>query len=508
MIILSLLNRDPAVLRRAIVAAPQKAGAVEVRLDALRGVDLPMLQVMFEGAPRPLIATCRPAGQGGLYRGSERRRAEILWSAVRAGATYVDVEAGSEAAASLLAAGREHPGIGIILSFHDTRGMPRDPLALYRRLARTRGVKVVKIIGTARRVEDNLKVHDLLSRAHRGAVPLISFCMGPEGVPSRILALEWGSWATYASATNGEATAPGQISLTDLVGVYRIEDIDDETRYAGIIGTPLGHTLSPAMHNAAYHAEGLNFRYLPLEVSSASELRRLAPVARALHLRGLSVTAPYKIAIMRQLDRVEPIARRVGAVNTVIFEGRRLIGFNTDASGGMSALNEALRDLKMSPGSVRAAVVGSGGTARSLAHGLAAGGAHVLIASRSQRPGRALARAVGGEYVPLARLASRSYDVLVNATPVGMAQGARRDGPQLPVPRAAVKGKLVYDVVYRPEATGLLKLARERGIATLGGMEMLVRQAAEQHVLFTGRTPPVEAMREAARQALKPPADS
>jgi 3-dehydroquinate dehydratase/shikimate dehydrogenase len=501
MIILSLMNRDPSVVRRSIVSAPQKAGAVEVRLDALRGVDVPMLQALFEGAPRPLIATCRPAAQGGLYRGGERRRAEILWASVRAGATYVDVESGSDAAASLLSAARDNPGIGLILSFHDMRGMPRDPLALYRKLARTRGVKVVKIVGTARRLDDNLKVQDLLRRAHGGAAPLISFCMGSEGVPSRILALEWGSWATYASAANGEATAPGQISLADLVGVYRIEDIDDETRYAGIIGNPLGHTLSPAMHNAAYHAEGINFRYLPLELSRPSDLRRLAPLAKALHLRGFSVTAPWKIAIMRQLDRVEPIARRVGAVNTVIFEGRRLVGFNTDASGGMSALEEAMRDLGMKPSAVTAAVVGAGGAARALAHGLASAGARVLVASRSERPGRALARAVKGEYVPLERLASRAYDVLVNATPVGMQPGG--GAPRLPVPRAAVKGRLVYDVIYRPEATGLLQLARRRGIATLGGMEMLVRQAAEQHVLFTGRTPPVEAMREAARQALR-----
>jgi 3-dehydroquinate dehydratase / shikimate dehydrogenase len=503
MIILSLMDRDPAVLRRAILTAPMKADAVEVRLDALRGVDLPMLQALFEGAPRPIVATCRPAPQGGAFRGGERKRAEILWAAVRAGAAYVDVEDGTPAAASLLALGSENPAVGVILSFHDMRGMPRQPLSLYRRMARTRGVKVVKIVGTARHIEDNLAARDLLRRAQGGPAPLICFCMGGAGVPSRILALEWGSWATYASPGDGQATAPGQVSLPELVGVYRIEDIDDETRYAGIIGTPLGHTLSPAVHNAAYRADGINFRYLPMEVTRAADLRHLAPVARALHIRGLSVTAPYKIAIMKQLDRVEPIARQVGAVNTVIFEGRRLIGFNTDASGGMAALREALKGLGLAPRSVTAAVVGSGGAARALAHGLASEGARVLIASRSPRPGRKLAREVKGEYVPPSRLAARRYDVLVNATPVGMGKDQRRGGAaRLPVPAGAVKGRLVYDVIYRPESTGLLQLARRRGIATLGGLEMLVRQAAEQHVLFTGRTPPVESMREAARQAL------
>ncbi|MGH9868318.1 MAG: shikimate dehydrogenase [Candidatus Polarisedimenticolia bacterium] len=502
MIILSLLERHPAALRRAILTAPQKAGAVEVRLDSLRRASFQVLQALFEGAPRPLIATCRRASDGGLFEGSERERVDLLWAAVRAGASYVDVEHGSQASSSLLGLGRDHPGIGIILSHHDRNRMPKDLFRLYRRMAALPGVKVVKIVGMARSLADNLLARDLLERARTHPVPLASFCMGGAGVASRIMAVEWGSWATYACMAEGQESAKGQVTLADLVGVYRIDEIDDETRLAGIIGTPLGHSLSPVVHNAAYHADGLNFRYLPLEVNRPSGLREIQAFARAMRLRGMSVTAPYKMAVMRQLDRVEPLARRVGAVNTLVFEGRRLVGFNTDATGGMAALSEALHRLHLEPAGLTAAIVGSGGAARALAHGLAAAGAKVLVASRSERPGRALARSVGGRYLPPSRLSSHSYEVLVNATPIGMAPRNGRGAPRLPVPAAAVKGRLVYEVIYQPEATSLITLARKRGIAVLGGLEMLLRQAAEQYELFTGRTAPLSAMREAARQAL------
>ena len=502
MIILSLVERDLPSLRSAILSAPQKAGAIEVRLDALPKVDCEGLPALFDSAPRPIIASCRRIRDGGFYRGSESRRREILLAAARAGAAYVDLEHGS-GVGTLARGGGLEPGVGLIVSHHDHRSMPRDLAGLYRRMSRNGDVKAVKIVGTARTPADVLSARDLLSRARRGGPPIISFCMGPPGTVSRIMASSWGSWATYASAGAGKEAAPGQVSLADLIGTYRVDEIDDETRLAGIIGTPLGHTLSPAIHNAAYHAHGLNFRYVPLEIPNASGLSRLRDLARRLRIRGLSVTAPYKISVVRLLDLVEPLARRIGAVNTIVSDGRRLIGFNTDATGGHAALVEALRHLGRSLQGLSVAVVGSGGAARALAHAVAGAGARVVVASRSERPGRALARAVGGRYVSIGRLSRERYEVLINCTPVGMSHGRTAPDASLPVPSAAIKGILVYDVVYTPESTALLVAARERGIATLGGLEMLVRQAAEQYVLFTGRTAPLETMREAARLALR-----
>ena len=488
MIILSLIERDMAAMRREILSAPERAGAVEVRLDTLPGVDPTLL---FEGAPRPLVATCRRRADGGFFRGTEKARREVLWSAVAAGASYVDVEFGTASAqlASDLAA---TPGVGVILSHHDRKGMPRDLDGLYRRMARVEGVKAIKIVVTATRPADLVTIRDFLARHRRGTPPLISFCSGVTGVMSRILALEWGSWATYAAAGFGREAAPGQTSLPDLVGMYRIEDVDDDTRFAALIGSPLAHSLSPAIHNAAYHADQVNFRYVPMDLPGARGLADLKKVAVALKIRGFSVTAPWKIKVMKHLDVIEPSAGKIGAVNTIVCDGGRLLGFNTDASGGLAAMQEALGDLGLTVRGLTVAVVGSGGSARALAHAAAGAGAKVLVASRSIAPGRALARAAGARHVPLSQLSRERYDVLVNCTPVGMGADA------MPVSDRAIKGRLVYDVIYHQEATSLIKKARARGIATLGGLEMLVRQAAEQYTLFTGRTAPIDLMRDAA----------
>lgn len=491
MIILSLVERDVAEMRREILSAPEKAGAVEVRLDTMGRVDPTLL---FEGAPRPLIATCRRKSDGGFFTGSERARRDVLWAAVRGGASYVDVEHGTTVE-DLAADLSSSPGVGVILSHHDMDGMPRDLDGLYRRMARTKGIKVVKIVGTARTPADVIKVRDFLQRHRRASPPIASFCRGVAGVMSRIMALEWGSWATYASAGFGREAAPGQTSLPDLVGMYRIEDLDRDTRFAAVIGSPLGHTLSPAIHNAAYHTDGLNFRYVPMEIPAKRALRDLRRIAQELKVRGFSVTAPYKIPVMEHLDVIEPLAQRIGAVNTIVCDGKKLFGFNTDASGGLAAMEEALAAMDRTVHGLRVAIVGAGGSARAMAHAAARAGASVVVASRTTAPGRALAKAVGGRHVALSHLSRETYDVLINCTPVGM-------GKEIcPVTPAAIKGILVYDVIYTPETTALQRMARDRGIATLSGLEMLVRQAAEQYTLFTGRAAPVDVMREAARLA-------
>jgi len=507
MIIVSLLESDPGRLREEILSAPQKADALEIRLDALRRVDRATLAMLFEDAPRPLVATCRRVRDGGFFAGSESRRREILWTAVTSGASYVDVEAGS-GAESLVAALAGRPGIGVILSHHDARRMPPDIDKLYRRMAGAAGVKAVKIVGTARKATDVLAARDFLARVGRAEPRAAAFCMGAPGVVSRVRALDWGSWAIYVSPGAGRETAPGQVSLADLVGVYRVQDIDDETRFTAIIGTPLGHSLSPVMHNAAFSDQALNYRYVPLEIPHASGLKDLRLLARELRIRGISVTAPYKTRVMKYMDLIEPLARRVGAVNTILFDGKRMVGFNTDATGGLAALEDRLASMGLAVGDLSVAVIGSGGAARALAHAVAGAGAHLVVSSRSERPGRALARAIRGRYVAPAALSRERYDVLINCTPVGMKGTHRGRNGGLPVPRGAIKGRLVYDVIYTPESTRLLEEARDRGIATLGGLDMLVRQAAEQYALFSGRDAPVAIMRAAALQALRFPGET
>lgn len=501
MIILSLAEKTPARMRSAILSAPQKADALEVRLDALGRLDFAALRSLFTGAPRPIIATCRRRRDGGGFSGPEENRKEILWTALRAGASFLDLEFESEVL-SLAERISPHADIGIIVSWHDMRRMPQAPRMLYKRMARVPNATVVKIVGTARSLSDVLEVKELLEATSDATPRIISFAMGEPGRLSRIMALPWGSWATYVSRGEGTQTAPGQISLPDLIGVYRVDDIDRETRFAGIIGTPLGHTLSPVIQNAAFQTHGLNYRYVPLEITRPAELKDLKTIVRELRLRGLSVTAPYKIQVMKYLDLVEPLAQRIGAVNTVIHDGHRLVGLNTDATGGYAALKEALRAQRLKVRGLTMVVVGSGGAARAMAHAVSGVGAQVIVSSRTARPGRALARAVRGRWVPLAKLSREDYDVLINCTPVGQISNGRSENGRLPVPPRAIKGKLVYDLVYTPGATALLRAAARRKIPTLGGLEMLVLQGAEQYQLFSGRNAPIDMMREAARQEL------
>lgn len=485
MIILSLIDRAPAAVSRLLMSPPAGADAVEVRLDALRR-RAPSL--WFPGtavAPRPVIAACRLRKEGGSFAGSERSRREALLAAARAGVAYVDIEAGSSMVKSLA----DFAPAGVILSHHDRRRTPpaAELVARYRKMAALPGVAVVKIVTTANDPADILEIQRLLARAGGGKIPLIAFAMGAPGTASRILAPSWGSWATYVCLGRGSESAPGQIALDEALHCYRVGEIDEETRLTGITGFPVGHSFSPVMHNAAFQHQKINFRYLPFP---ARKPDRIPELARKLRLRGLSVTAPHKVALARKVTKLDPVARRIGAINTIVSDGRRLFGFNTDAEGMLSPLRE-----RIDPAGKTAVIVGAGGAARAIAVALRDVEACVIISSRREKPGRDLAREVGGRYTALRRLPRETYDILINATPAGM------DGRSLPVPAAAVKGSLVADLIYRPVRTPLLSAALARGIPTLCGLDVLLAQGIEQYTLFTGRDAPVAAMREALIEA-------
>lgn len=486
MIVLSLMERDPGKIAQHLLAPPAGADAIEVRLDALRRCEPPLWFPGSAASGRPVIATCRRQEEGGLYRRSEKARRESLLAAARAGVTYVDIEFGSP----LMDLLDDIAPAKVILSHHDPRRTPSasDLYALYRRMAKVPGVAAIKIVTTARRPADMLEIRKLLVRAAGKKVILAAFAMGDPGVASRILAPLWGSWATYVALKRGRESASGQITLAEALDLYRIEGIDEETRLTGITGWPVSHSLSPVMHNAAFHHQGINFRYLPFPARRAEECLDLA---RALKIRGLSVTSPHKPAVFRKVRRKEPQARGVGAVNTIVNSGKSMVGFNTDVQGLLRPLRE-----RIDPAGKVAVILGAGGAAMAVAWGLSRAGANVVISSRRERPGRQVAKKVGGRYVSPRRLPKESYDILVNATPAGM------DGRSMAAPPSAVKGSLVADLVYRPLVTPLLRTAQERGIPTLSGLDVLLAQGVEQYALFTGREAPEAVMRQALHEAV------
>jgi 3-dehydroquinate dehydratase/shikimate dehydrogenase len=487
MLIATITDRDPAEVRARAEAAARHADLLEIRLDRLSERGRARLDDLFAGLPRPAIAACRRVADGGAFAGAEEDRTALLRRCATAGAAYVDVEAGTPAESLIDGGGRA----AWLLSRHDPEGMPADLEAIAARLRRRPGVAYVKLVCRARRLRDCLRLRDLLGSDEPGA-PLIAFAMGEPGQVSRLLARAWGSAATYGSA-GGEPGAPGQIGVEEMERIYGVRRVGRGTALAAVVGRPLGGSLSPRLHNDAYRHLGVDACYLPAETGDPEEALGLA---RGLGMRGLSVTMPLKEAILPHLDALDPAASRIGAVNTVVLDGGRATGFNTDAIAAARVLGARLRLA-----GAQVAVVGAGGAARAVVHALCEAGARVTIFNRTEARARDLAAAAGASWAPLPALASHPYRLLVHATPAGMAP----DGAASAIPAEWLRGECVVDLVYAPRRTRLLREASRRGIEAIDGLGIFVEQAALQFRLFTGREAPRERMRQTALRVAGPP---
>jgi 3-dehydroquinate dehydratase/shikimate dehydrogenase len=463
---------------------------IELRLDHLRDLNnLESRLQQFLGRWRfpAVIATCRRVAAGGQFQGSIEDQIAVLVSAVRAGCSWVDIEAGSlerNATARLHAL---HPA-KVIVSYHNYRHTP--PLGpIYRRLARL-PAQVIKLVGYARNLQDNLKVHQLLKTYGHRRPPLVAFTQGPCGISSRLLALRWGCPFTYAAPPNHRPVAAGQIPLDVLRSVYRIEQLNHRTQIYSVVGTHASMSLSPTMQNVAFQAKHFNAVYLPCETARLADFLALA---RALGFMGFSITMPFKRAIPRELDWVDPLAAHIGACNTVAVRGGQWMGWNTDAAAVVEVLTKRLR----LPGS-QILILGAGGAARAAACALAAEGAKVFIAARREPAARQLARRISAVAVAWDRADGLEVDAVINATPVGMAPQA----DYVPIDLARLRVRVVFDMVYYPMETRLLSEARGRGLITISGVEMLVAQGARQFEIWTGESAPRALMEQAVRQTL------
>jgi 3-dehydroquinate dehydratase / shikimate dehydrogenase len=484
----------PAPLLCVTVTAPTMA-ELRQRRDAVTGADLVELRLdsvsdpsaagALEGRRCPVIVTCRPRWEGGHFAGSEGERRQILNEALDRGADYVDIEfrAGFD---DLI---RAHGGRRIVLSLHDFDGVPRA-LNDRVRAMRMQGTDVIKVAVLARGLSDCLPLLQIEGRGNRYPATTL-LAMGAAGLPTRILAAHFGSCWTYA----GDAHAVGQISPERMLGEFDFRRISLGTDIYGIVGSPLTHTVSPAMHNAAFRAAGVNAVYVPLAAAGADDFMTFA---RALRVKGASVTIPFKMDLFDRVDEADAVSRRVGAINTVRFTGRRCLGTNTDVYGFLKPLDGRI-DLTRT----RAAILGAGGAARAVAVGLASAGASVAVYARDPRRAESVARLVGGQAGTMPPPAG-SWDVLINATPLGTFP--RTD--ETPFEHAVFDGRLVYDLVYNPLRTRFLSEAAAAGCATIGGLEMLVAQADQQSEWWIGHRPPARLMRDAALAALSQPEEA
>lgn len=460
-----------AVLRARRDAATA-ADLVELRLDSVRD---PEIAGALTGRRQPVVITCRPTWEGGSFRGSEEERRRLLAEALAAGAEYVDLEWRADFTADLIAS---TGGRRVVISHHDFSGVPAD---LDNRLMamRATGAEVVKLAAQVPALGACVPLLDA-GRRFGGEHPLVLLGMGRQGFVTRALAARFGSCWTYA----GSEAALGQIPIEQMVGGYRFRQVTASTAIYGLIGAPLAHSVSPAMHNAAFGAAGLDAVYVPFEANDVDDFFALAP---ALNVRGVSVTIPFKRDCLSRADEVDEVARTAGAVNTLKRDGDRWLGTNTDVEGFLAPLGG--RSLA----GARVAILGAGGAARAVATALAGTGARVSVRARRLDEAIAVARLADGASGPLPP-APGTWDILVNTTPVGMFPHVDAS----PVPAGALGGGLVYDLVYNPPVTRLLEEAAAAGCETLGGLEMLVAQARAQFRWWTGMEADGAVMKEAA----------
>jgi 3-dehydroquinate dehydratase/shikimate dehydrogenase len=363
-----------------------------------------------------------------------------------------------------------------VISYHNFRDAPRNLPRIAQRI-RDSGPDAVKVAAHCDSIADSLRVSQLAShRKDTVAIP-----MGEAGMPGRILELRGGSALAYAAVER--PTAPGQLSLEDMVSLYRAEKLTARTRVFGVIGNPIGHSLSPLLHNTGFSAQKFNGVLAPFLVH---DLRDFLKALKPLGIAGFAVTIPHKEAILEHLDGCDPLAAKIGAVNTVVVRGGgRLYGYNTDYTGVLRSLEGHLQLA----GS-RVLLFGAGGAARAAAFALAQAGAIVSICARRAGRARELARAARGRPVSRGDLRRKSFDVIVNCTPVGMYPHGGS-----PLCAEELNCRLVMDMVYRPRETELLRVARQRGIETISGVEMFLTQGFAQYEIWTRDRAPEAAIR-------------
>ena len=484
----------------AALAAEAGADLIEYRIDAFDPASDPGLVAK---SPLPCIVTCRPATEGGHSELANDQRLTILESQLAVGASYADVELLTYQAstANVPREGR------LIVSSHDFRGRPDR---LYNILSELNAnpSEIAKIVWLGRSVRDNLEAFEILQTRQK---PTIALCMGEAGLISRVLAKKFGAFLTFASLRDESATAPGQVTIHDMKRLYRWDALNEKTKVFGVVACPVKHSMSPAIHNAAFDATGFDGVYLPMLVQPEYEAFKAFMESfiafEALDLAGLSITIPHKENALRYLKekgaQVEPLAERIGAVNTIIINrsgtGLPLRGFNTDYAAILDAITDKLNIRRGDLSNYRVAVIGAGGTGRTAVAALAACGATVVVYNRTRDRADALAAEFNGHSgkvvaASMDKLCDSCCHIFINTTSVGMHPNVDESplGDRLP---RFTSDTVVFDAVYNPMRTKLLKQAEEAGAKTIGGVEMFIRQAAAQFVAFTGITPPIDVMR-------------
>ncbi len=455
------------------------ADFVEFRLDLFSDFDLPRL---IKEAGKPSIVTNRSKMEGGQFRGSEDERIAVLRKAIDQGAQYIDIETSTPG--PLLKSVLENKGnTQAILSHHDFTRTPDDLFPLYELMCQLPG-DILKIVTYAMDISNNLVLFKLLAQAKKDEKKLIAFCMGEKGEISRILSPHLGGFLTFGSLQRGKESAPGQILASTLKHIYRVNDLTPETKIFGVIGDPVSKSMGYLIHNQAFQETHLPHVYVPFLVKNVSQFFS----AFEPYFSGLSVTMPFKEEIMKHMDFLNEEARQIGAMNTVVWEKNSWVGYNTDCSGAIIALEK-----KVSLENKKVLIIGAGGTAKAIGHGIAQRGNQLTLTYNRNREGaEKLAQELSAKLISIRDIDQESIDILINCSPIGMKPNIE----ETPFRTNLLKPEMVvFDSVYNPLETRLIRDAKQAGCITIPGAELFINQAMAQFELWTGLPAPESEMR-------------
>ncbi|XAR52528.1 Shikimate dehydrogenase [Bertholletia excelsa] len=476
------------------------ADVVEIRLDCLREFSPRKdLEILIKQSPLPTLVTYRPIWEGGQYEGDENKRQDALRVAVELGADYIDVELQVAHEFNNSISAKKPEKLKVIVSSHNFHNTPSVEAIgnLVARIQAT-GADIVKIATTALDITDVARVFQITVHSQ---IPIIAIVMGERGLISRLLSPKFNGYLTYGALEAGVISAPGQPTAKDLLDLYNFRLIRPDTKVYGIIGKPVGHSKSPLLFNESFKKVGLNAVYVHLLVD---DVKKFFSTYSSVDFAGFSCTIPHKEVALECMNEIDPIAKKIGAINNIC---RRpdgtLKAYNTDYIGAIAAIEDGLRESNGSAPSVGSplagklfVVLGAGGAGKSLAYGAQQKGARVVVANRTFERAKELAEKVGGKALTLEEVNHFHPEegmVLANTTSVGM----KPNIDATPISKEALKHyDLVFDAIYTPKDTRLLREARECGKIIVYGTEMLIRQGFEQYKNFTGLPAPEELFRE------------
>ncbi|KAL6970330.1 hypothetical protein U1Q18_030028 [Sarracenia purpurea var. burkii] len=473
---------------------------VEIRLDGLKSFNPRQdIETLINRSTLPTLFTYRPKWEGGLYDGDENSRLDALRLAMELGADYIDVELQAIHAFNSYINGKKLANCKLIVSSHNYQNTPsvEDLGNLVARIQAS-GADIVKIATTALDITDVARVFQITVHSQ---VPIIGLVMGERGLMSRILCPKFGGYLTFGTLESGIVSAPGQPTIDDLVNLYNFRQIGPDTKVFGIIGNPVGHSKSPILYNEAFKKVGFNGVYLYLLVD---DLANFLQTYSTTDFAGFSCTIPHKEAALKCCDEVDPIAKSIGAVNCIIRKSSdgNLFGCNTDYVGAITAIEDALQGSRHVNGTVGSpladklfVVIGAGGAGKALAYGAKEKGARVVVANRTYDRAKEVADAIGGDAISLTDLNTYHPEddmILANTTSIGMQPKV----DETPISKQALRSyALVFDAVYTPKITRLLRDAEESGAEIVSGLEMFIGQAYEQFERFTGSPAPKDLFR-------------